>query len=240
MARTTYTEISHKLTDVTAKTEAAYTMPDLLAYSSLDDLKEEDFIPDNIASDERNHNILDGSFKLIPEVPTTLNWGAWTNSKTDGNGDFAVDPGLTATFENPHTSSGITFSFAGDARPNQIHIEWYNGASLLASGLYDVDAMIYFAKETVENYNLVEMTFIGTNLPRRHIKFAGIDYGEIKVWSKDGILKANILEEVNLTSSEISINTLDFSVHDENEEFNMLNPEGVYVALQEKQRLTLS
>lgn len=239
MARTTYTEINHRLTDGTAKSEVVYSMDDLLEYSNFDEIKDDDSVPDNIMSGERNHNILDGSLKLIPDDPTKLDWGAWTNSKTDKNGDFAINPPLIGTFANPHTSSGITLAFAGDAHPNQVLIEWYSGLTELASETFTIGSMIYFADLTVENYDGVIMTFIGTSLPRRHIKIAEIDYGEVKVWSKDGIIYANILEEINLTSSEITINTLDFSIHDDAQEFNMLNPEGVYVALQQKQKLTV-
>lgn len=239
MARTTYTEISHRLTDITAKSEAGYSMTDLLGYSSFSDIKTDDFIPDDIMSDERNHNILDGSLKLIPAVSSDLNWGAWSNSKSDASGNFTTNPILTAVFTNPHTSSGITLAFSGDAYPKQIQVTWYSGTTVLASQTFTVDSMLYFCDRTVENYNKVVLTFIGMSLPRRHLKIGEIDYGQIKVWSKGDVLSANILEEVNLTSSEISINTLEFSVHDENEEFNMLNPDGVYAALQEKQRLSV-
>ena len=239
MTRATYTEISHRLVDTTAKPEAEYSMDDLLEHSSFEEIKDEDEDPDSIMSSERNHNILDGSMTLVPDDPTTLDWGVWTNSKTDENADFDVDPVLSAEFENVHTSTGITFVFEGDAYPEQIEIIWYNDSTVVASETFAPDAMTYFCDLTVESYNKVVMTFSGMSLPDRHLKIAEIDYGEIKIWSKNGIISANILEEINLTSTELTINTLEFSVHDDNEEFNMLNPDGVYVALQEKQKLTV-
>lgn len=38
-------------------------------------------------------------------------------------------------------------------------------------------------------------------------------------------MSANILEEVDLLSSEISINTLDFTVYSEDDDFNIINPQ---------------
>jgi len=238
MARTTYAEISHRLTDPTAKTEAAYSMDDLMAYSDFARIKDESFEADKIATFEHNCWVLDGSMSLVPANPTYLAWGVWSDSLADANGDFAANPQLEATFANVHTSAGITFTFVGDSHPRQVVISWYYGTTLLAAQTYTVDAMSYFAKRVVENYNKVSIQFIGTSVPHRRIKIAEIDYGQIKTWSRDALISAAILEEINLTSSEISVNTLSFSVHDGDDDFNMLNPSGVYAALQKKQVLT--
>lgn len=239
MARTTYAEISHRLTDATAKTEAVYFMSDLLEYSDFAQIKDESFEADKIATFEHNCWILDGSMSLVPANPTYLAWGVWSDSLADANGDFATDPKLEATFASVHTSAGVTFTFVGDSHPRQIAISWYFNATLLAAQTYTVDAMSYFAKRLVEGYNKVSMRFIGMSVPYRRVKIAEVDFGQIKIWSREALISANILEEINLTSSEISVNTLSFSVHDEDEDFNMLNPSGVYAALAKKQVLTV-
>ena len=47
------------------------------------------------------------------------------------------------------------------------------------------------------------------------------------------------LEEIDLTSSELSINTLDFTVHSDSDEFNIFNPQGIYNTLQKKQQISV-
>ena len=40
----------------------------------------------------------------------------------------------------------------------------------------------------------------------------------------DNLISANLLEQVNLLSDELSINTLDFVVYSDDDKFNILNP----------------
>ena len=238
MTRSTYAEIEQRITDESAKTESEYSMSDLLSYSDFDEIKDDDSTTNDITTLEHNNWVLDGTATLIPGDPTTLNFGVWSNSLSNENtGEFETDPKLEVTFANVHTSTGITFAFTGDSYPKKVTITWYYGVTQLAQQIFTIDAMSYFADLTVENFNKVTMEFSGTSIPCRRIKIAEIDYGQVETWSNDALISADILEEVDPTSGEISINTFDFSVYDAAEEFNMLNPDGIYVALKKKQLL---
>lgn len=230
------------LTDTTAKAESSYSMTDKLECSVFNDIKNDKYSVESGTRTtlEDNFWLLDGSPELIPDNTAEITWGLWSKRMTDEKGDFEAAPLLNVTFENVHTSAGITITFAGDTFPKELAVTWYCGSAVLASGTYTVDAMQYCAGLTVDGYNAIGIEFIGTAIPYRRIKIAEIDYGEIKVWGKSALISANVLEEINLTSSEITVNTLDFSVHDENGDFNMLNPTGVYLALQKKQLLNVT
>ncbi|MEL4106774.1 hypothetical protein AAFA46_08065 [Oscillospiraceae bacterium WX1] len=243
MPRVTYAEIKHRLIDETAKPEAIYNMSDKLPVSSYNQIKNDTYIvdTDSRAMLENNYWVLDGSLQLVPEDPSEITWGLWSNSLSDDNGDFTINPELNVTFENVHTSSGIKFTFSGDTFPKQIVITWYHNETALTEKTYFVvSAMSCFADLTVENYNALSVEFIGTATPNRRVKIVEIDYGETKVWGKGSLISANVLEEINLASNEVSINTIDFTIHDADAEFNMLNPSGVYSALQQKQALTVT
>lgn len=240
MSRQTYAEITHRLTDETAKDEAVYSLPDKLSYSEYSQIKNDDYSSDNIPTYEKNSFILDGSMPLIPADTSLLKWGLWSDTLTDSDGDFIVSPVLTATFSRVHTSSGITITFGGDTHAKQVITTWYYDTTVLSTQTNTINGFTYFVDNTVENFNKVTIEFVGTKIPYRRIKINEIDYGETKIWGKNDLIIANILEEGDLTSSEITINTLGFSVHDKTQEFNMLNPEGVYTALRKKQLLKVT
>ena len=62
-------------------------------------------------------------------------------------------------------------------------------------------------------------------------------YGEIKTFSPDEIISANVREAVNPLSAELVINTLGFRVHSNDARFNIMQPTGVYRLLQQLQPL---
>ncbi len=65
-------------------------------------------------------------------------------------------------------------------------------------------------------------------------------HGLIKSFETEMITEASLLEEVDITSSELTINTLDFKVYSEDDDFNIFNPGGMYSVLQKNSKpLTL-
>ena len=242
MARTTYAEITHKLVDVTAKPEVAYSMTDKLAKTSFAQIKDDVYTVDADSRETLEHNnwLGNGATLLAPDDPASITWGLWSKKLSNSAGAFASPPTLNAAFTTAHTSAGITFSFAGDTYPTTVTITWYNGTTTLASSTFTVTGFKFFAELTVANYTAVKMAFNGTKIPKRRVKIAEIDYGALIIWAKGNIISASILTEVDPTSAELTIDTLDFSVHDDNAKFNMLNPGGAYVALQKKQEMTVT
>lgn len=77
------------------------------------------------------------------------------------------------------------------------------------------------------------------NKPYRYLKVQNIMHGILKSFANDDITKATILEEVDLSSRELSSNALEFSVVSDDEDFNIFNPKGVYSLLQKKQQITV-
>lgn len=244
MARTTYAEIRHKLVDVTAKPEAVYTLSSKLAKTSYAQIQDDVYRVDADSRETLELNLwpLDSSKLIEPDNPATISWGLWTDAVTNADGLFPVAPVLTATFASVHTSTGLTFAFAGDTWPRQLTITWYFGATLLAQQTYTPTGLTYSAARLVENYNKVTISFAGTQLPYRRLKITEIDFGSIVTWGKTApkLISAKVLEEVDTVSNELTVDTLDFTVHDEESDFNMLNPGGVYVALQQKQELEVT
>jgi len=84
-------------------------------------------------------------------------------------------------------------------------------------------------------YTKIVITFCGTNKPYRYLKLTQLDFGQIKLFTGRDLVNANILEEVDPMSSELRINTLNFTLYSEDAEFSILNPSGLYSLLQQRQ-----
>ena len=237
----TSTEISYGLFDVTAKSDSAPAIADKQPFVDLNQLKETDLDVVKYGTLERNQFVLDGTFKLFPDDPENEDMSLWSLSMSDDAGAFAVPPILTVAFTQNHSSMGITLFFsvgAGDYC-NRLNIKWYDGSdALLLDQDYEPDSPRYFAEGQVENYRKVVITFYGTSRPYRYLKLTELKYGVLKIFESDAILSANVLEEIDPLSAELSINTLNFKVH--TSDFAILDPQGAYSLLQRKQQVDVA
>ncbi len=234
----TNVEISYGLFDVTAKADSSPAITDKQLFVDLNQLKENDLQAEKYGTLEHNQFVLDGTFKLFPDAPENENMGFWSLSMSDDTGTFPVPLVLTVDFTANHSSMGLTFFFsvgAGDYC-NHLNIKWYGASNnLLLDQDYNPDADRYFCEGQVENYWKVVITFYGTNRPYRYLKLVEIKYGILKIFEGDSILSANILEEIDPLSAELSINTLNFRIH--TSDFAILDPQGAYSLLQKKQQV---
>ena len=236
-----YVNISFGLVDVTAKPDTTATAADKQPFIDLEDLSREGIAAPKVATLEQNFWALDGSFEGFPNNPAGMPWGYWSQSMSDAAGNFAVPPVLTLTLTGNHSHVALTFEFDphGNNYCDHVHVAWYHNTSLIHAGNYHPDSWKYVLSQQIENYNKIVITFLHTYRPYRYVKVQNIMHGALQVWRNEDLKSANILEEVDPTSAELTVNTLDFDVISEDDSFNILNPEGVYSLLQKKQSLVV-
>lgn len=237
----TYAEISYGLFDVTAKLDSTPACSDKQIFVNTDQLKQTDLAIGKYGTCEPNNFVLDGSMLLFPDTPANENFGLWSLQMSDANGNFATPIVLTINFTQNHSSLGLTMRFfeATDDFCNSMNIKYYDSSNaLLLNKDYLPDKGLYFADGQVENYRKIVITFNSTNYPYRYLKLSEIKYGALKTFDKDSIISAQILEEVDPTSAELSINTLDFSIY--TSDFQILDPQGIYTLLQKKQAVEVA
>lgn len=237
-------EIKYGLIDVTAADDAVSTCADTQDFADIQAIHTPDLdhLPvETFATLEQNLWILDGSRKVFPENPEEENWGLWSNQMSGENGVFSVPVVLTINFTTNHTSEGLTLYFRPDTDDyaSDMQIDYYNSAGgLILSKTFAPDAAEYFAEGIAENYRKIVLTFRKTSLPYRYLKLTEIKYGAVKIFDEDSIISADILEEVDVTGAELSVNTLEFTVY--TSDFQLLDPTGVYAALQQKQAISVT
>ncbi len=233
----TNAKISFRLIDVTAKSDSILSVNDKQDFVDLDDLKSDEVTEIKYGTLEKNQFALDGTFELMPD--TLSNMCLWSKSMSNENCNFETPLTLEINFTETHSSPGITFLFskAGDYC-NNLNIKYYDDEDTLISDVnFKPNSYEYIASNIVENFKKIIITFYSTNNPYRYLKLYKILYGYEKVFNEDTLMSANLIEETDFISSELSINTLDFEVYSEDDDFNIINPKGVYNVLQERQKI---
>ena len=206
--------IKVKLIDLTAKADSEPTATDIQTFADINDIKT-DFTVSKYATLEPEQWLFGENFKILPDDLSSLTWGLWSLSQSDVNGDFASSVDIDVSFDDPHTSNGITLDFwqITDDYCNDITIEWYDNVdSLIATQDFTPDAAFYFCNLLVENYYRVVIKLKSTNKAQRYAKLKNVEYGEIALFDETKITTANLNEEVDLTTDKITINTLDFQI----------------------------
>ncbi len=236
----TKASIQFGLIDVTAKEDSSLVANNRQNFVDLNDLKKDDLEEIKYGTLEKNQFALDGSFELMPENLENMCW--WSNEMSNENGQFVTPLILEISFTKVHSSLGMTLIFSEtNDYCNFLNIKYYDANNELISDKdFHPDNYKFICNNIIENYKRIVITFYSTNNPCRYLKLYKIFYGADKVFEGENLISANILEEVDLLSSEISINTLDFTVHSDDDEFNLINPNGVYKVLQKKQKFKVT
>lgn len=238
----TKASIKFGFVDVTAKEDSNLTVNDKQNFVDILDLKEDDLEEIKYGTCEKNQFALDGSFELMPDVENLDNMGWWSYQMSNEVGNFATPLVMEINFSEVHSSLGLTFVFseAGDFC-SKLNLKYYDLQNNLISDVnFNPDSYIYVCNNIVENYAKIVVSFFSTNNPFRYLKVYKILYGADIVFEGDNLMNANILEEVDLLSSEVSINTLDFTTYSADDKFNIINPKGFYSLLQQRQKLDVT
>ena len=236
--------IIFRLWDVTAALEAQGDISDRQSFSKLSLLFKEDRLKDRYkryGTLEKDQFLLDGKHRLFPDNPDSENFGLWSLSMSNENRMFANPPVLTVNFPNKHSSVGLTLHFDQHDEDycEEIMIKWFQNGNQIGEQVYNLDSSIYFCENHIDNYDKVVITFVKTSKPYRYLKLQQIDFGFSIPLRPEDITSATLLEEVDPISSEISINTLDFTIYSKEQRFCVVNPKGIYKFLQKKQRVDI-
>lgn len=237
-------ELKYGLFDVSAADDATSSCTNKQPFADVSALNTPDLdllIVKPFATLEPNQWILDGSKQEFPNKPKEENFGLWSLSQSDDDCAFGTPITVTCEFTEPHTAAGITFIFREDSYEyaNKLKTQFYNASGgLLLEKIFYPDRPNFFADALVEDYRKIVITFYGTSLPNRYLKLTEIKYGVQKTFSDDSVISAQILEEVDPISAELSINTLEFTAH--TTDFALLDPSGIYGLLQQRQVIEAS
>ncbi len=193
-----------------------------------------------LATFEPNRFKLDGSFSFA-DLSNLGEVGFCGNEVCGVDGVFNNNQVLEFILgTNQHKSAGITLTFdvLNEEYAVDFSVSVYNSATLIKT------VTVTNNKEAqpiilgpYDNYNKVVVIITKWNKGQRRCRVSELDFGFVKVYTDNNLIKLNSIEDLDLTSSQLASSELKFTFDNSNKEFNILNPNGFYKYLQEQQKL---
>ncbi len=166
-----------------------------------------------VATLEPGSWLLDGSREILDSQPI----GFWSTTMSGANSKFDDPPEIVIEFDERYTSPGLflTFDSGSGEYCSDVTIQWFQGASKMYEGTYHPDAAEYFCGHTAEAYNKVVIRLNATSVPYRYAKLSKIMFGVFREFHREELRNVRITQEVSIISSEVAVNTLDFTLDSE-------------------------
>lgn len=244
-ARTVKAKVTFDISDVTAKDDVSSLAVTAQAsgISDKDQLinsqREQSY---NLATWEPNRFKLDGSFSFPGDtLASNGEVGFVSDNLCNAEGNFGEYPTITIEFANPHSSIGLTVTF--DVMNNEYATDFtlsvYNGSNnLIASiNVTDNDKVQCDVNHLLSNYKKVVVTIKKWSVGERRARVAEVDFGIVKVYDDNNLIKCSLIEELDLTGSTLPSAEFKFTVDNADRSFNILNPTGFYAYLQQRQQV---
>lgn len=188
-------------------------------FDTLENLKKNNLKTHNHANPcELYQTVLDGRATAFPSNPIDSNVGLWSVQTSKDNGSFSTPIVLTLESAGTYSAPGLTFTFDkyNEIYATMVTIQWYRvldgKTTYLGGATFTPDRPEYYCKKQVDSFNKVVITFYSINMPKNRLKLQSIEYGHGFVFYGDELRNVNIIQEINPISSEIIINTADFTI----------------------------
>lgn len=181
--------------------------------------------------------LLDGETELLPQNYDGLNIGLVSENISETDGTFTEPIVLTLESQGQYTSQGLTLTFDtyNEIYATDINIKWYRVVegveTLLDEKPFTPTSAYFFCQNNVQNYNKLVITFNSINMPYNRLRLRAIDYGYGTFFYGDELRNVKLIQEIDPISSQISINTADFTLDSKGDieyNFQQKQPFSVY------------
>lgn len=240
--RTTKGKVTFDISDVTARgdiNDISTTTEFILSNKQqLINQKREQSL--NLATWEPNRFKLDGSF-VFPDdtIENNGELGFISDNLCDENGIFELEPTLIFTFNGTHTSMGITVTFdvLNEEYATEFIINAYDSSNnlILSEHIVDNDLVQVALAEEFNQYKKIEIIIKKWCKPYRRARIVEVDFGVVKIYTDNNLIKMDLVDEMDIITKTLPSAEFKFTADNANKDFNILNPDGFYKFLQERQ-----
>ena len=242
--RSIQAKVSFEILAVEAYEDASFTVSGEAPISRLSQaINKIRSMSNKYATYEPNYFQLDGTFYIPPkenEGDSELGW--WSDTISDLNGNFTTRPTITFTFAEPHSSIGLTLTFDNKAEEyaSEFTIRTYSATDvLLVSEIITGNTgSVYYFDAPLDNYSKIIIEVIKWAKPYRRSRLVEVDFGVIREYTGDKLISLKVLEEMDLLTSTVPSNEMQFVLDNSDQLFNILNPNGIYRFLVPNQEMT--
>ena len=212
-------------------------------FSSISDLHAGSVNALPYATYEPDFWLLDGSYKFMPEDGAGVRFGLMSDALSDEYGVIPLLegfwPGIEILFSEPRDIPGLTFRFSaatGDYA-SYVLVE-YSGADGGAT-YYHPDSAEWSTNDPRSGITLIRVRFMRTSRPYRRMRVQAIDFGDLVWFEGDAVREATVVEECAPLSDELRAGALDLRLWSDDAQFSVLNPQGDYFDLRERQPIAV-
>lgn len=241
-ARTVKARVTFDISDVTSKGDVSSIITTAQAVISdknqLINIKRSQSY--NLATCEPGRVKLDGSFCFADDAPANNKDLGFVSDNLCGlDGAFSPYPTITFQFGSTHSSIGLTLNF--DALNSEYAEEFtataYDSgdAVILSINVTGNDKLQCVINQPLANYKKIIITIKKWCKGNRRARIAEVDFGIVKTYIDDNLIKCSLIEELDLTAGKLPSTEFKFTVDNANREFNILNPTSFYRYLQQRQ-----
>lgn len=184
---------------------------------------------------ELNNWVLDGSVEIFPDVPLGKEWGWWSLSLSNASGTFSTNPTLTYTWNENHSSVGITIQ--ANEPILAMNLYWYDSNNTLLDTYNftnsDLSLTTYAIENGVANYQKLVIEFVQT-IPYHYIKIQDILFGKEYTWQNE-IIELSVQETLDEKMQRLASNEATIKLGNMENKFNKYNPDNTLQYFQEGQ-----
>lgn len=157
---------------------------------------------------------LDGTRQLLPDEAAQIGW--WSMERSGDDGRFAQPPVIVISFPETYTATGLTFRFWPSLGHwcSEVHVAWYNGETCKAETLAYPDDPQWILSKVVEGFDRIEIELLATNVPGQFAKIGQLQIGHVVVFGQDEITRVSLLNEVDPSACELSVDTMTVEIRD--------------------------
>lgn len=153
----------------------------------------------------------------------------------------SVLPSVTIDFGSVHSSAALTITFdtIGGEYATDYDVSAYgdSGNLITTVSVTGNGNVIDEPLGQLLNYKRLVITVRKWSVGNRRARIVEVDFGIVKVYTGDSLIKMGLVEELDLDSSTIPTAEFNFEVDNTDRIFNILNPTGFYKYLQQRQRI---
>ena len=198
-----------------AKGDSTPTSTDKKDFVNMNDLKSEELTPfSNYALCLPRYSKLNGKYVNAPNTIPTSGLGYVSNTISKEDRTFNSNPKIIVNFSLNHSAVGVNLVFnphSGDYC-DLINIKWYRNDELLDNKDFEPNSYDYNCMNNVELFNKIEIEFKRTSKPYRYVFVGQINYGVIRTYNTNEIMRINLLSEISQIGEELTINTFGFTL----------------------------
>lgn len=197
----------------------------------------------NTATWEKNRFRLDGTFSWASKTlldNETVGFVSDIMSDDSGMYPLASKPTVEIFFRSLHSSAAITVSYdplTGECAEEFTVLAHRDSTEIQRINITGNTEAIRVVEGQFQNYNRITVIVTKWSQPLRRARVAEVDFGVVKTYTDDKLIRFNMVEEMDLLSDTLPISEFTFTVDNSDRAFNILNPTGIYTYLQKRQQV---